>query len=96
LLIGGSGIDAYVFVDYGNGFGNDTIASAADNNEDYVDLSSFLSTDATIGVVGNDLVLTVMGTSTITLGDWNLGGGNQLNSFYFSDGAKSTDGTVWL
>ncbi len=102
LLIGGVGFDVYQFVDYsGNGFGNDTIAGAVDNSDDSVDLSSFLSADATIGVVGNDLVLTVRGTDTITLVDWNLGGGNQLNSFNFSDGAggivtKSTDGTTWL
>jgi hypothetical protein len=37
-----------------------------------------------------------IGTDTVTIADWNLSMGNQLNTFIFSDGTKTTDGTGWL
>jgi Ca2+-binding RTX toxin-like protein len=95
FLYGGAGADIYRFL---TGFGNDTITAAIDNNLDRVDFSSFLSTSATLslgGIGGNDLTITI-GADSATIAGWGQGAGYQLNSFTFSDGVKTTNGTNWL
>jgi Ca2+-binding RTX toxin-like protein len=94
-MSGGTGTDTYAFQ---AAFGNDKIAAATANNLDKVDFSSFTSTSASVsigGVGGDDLIVTI-GTNTLTIENWNQGGGYQLNTFMFSDGTKSTNGSGWL
>jgi Ca2+-binding RTX toxin-like protein len=94
-LYGGSGVDTYIFQ---GDFGNDTVGVAANNNVDIIDFSSFTSSAASVsigGSGGDDLIVTI-GVNTLTIADWNLGGGYKLNTFAFSDGTKSTNGSSWL
>jgi Ca2+-binding RTX toxin-like protein len=94
-LYGGAGVDTYGFQ---GAFGRDTIGAATNNNMDIIDFSAFTSTSASVSIGGNggdDLIVTI-GTNRLIIADWNQGGGYQLNTFIFSDGTKSTDGSGWL
>jgi subtilisin-like proprotein convertase family protein len=94
-LYGGAGVDTYGFQ---GAFGRDTIGVATNNNMDIIDFSAFTSTSASVSIGGNggdDLIVTI-GTNRLTITNWDLGGGYQLNTFIFSDGTKSTNGSGWL
>ncbi|BBB91986.1 MAG TPA: calcium-binding protein [Methylomusa anaerophila] len=95
FLCNGTGVDIDVFQ---GTFGNDIIGADATNNLDRIDFSSFTSSSALVGIGGtdsDDLIITI-GTNTVTIADWNQGGGYKLNTFIFNDGTKSTNGTGWL
>ena len=79
-LAGGVGSDTYWFTAEN---GRDTIAAAADNNEDAVRFAtSWLPTDLIIARNGYDLQLS-RGSSVTVLEGWGYTGGYQLNRFSF-------------
>jgi len=101
VLSGGAGADTYYFYNVLNdgieyGFGNDTIIADASNGDDRVLFSGFASTDATIAVSGDDLVITI-GDNSITLEGWGTSSDSaRINAFVFSDGAKTISDTNWI
>ncbi len=94
-LTGGTGNDTYEFM---GTFGTDVITASADNNQDMILFEGFSSSAATVslgGTGGDDLIITI-GANSVTIADWSQSTGNQLNSFQFSDGTKTTNGSSWL
>jgi len=87
LLAGGSGADSYWF---GIGDGADTIATDTTNNADSV---MFYGPNiggggiASTVLSGSNLIITMTSGDSLTLADWNLGGGNKLNRFNFDTGS---------
>jgi len=85
-LEGGIGADSYWF---GVGNGADTIATHTYNNLDSVVFygSGVGGGGITSTIVsGNNLTIGLSSGDSLTLVDWNLGGGNKLNKFVFQDG----------
>lgn len=80
-LNGGSGSDTYWF---SAGDGYDTVGSSGSNSQDLIYIYGNLTVnDFQVALNGNDLCLTYS-TNQLTIKDWNVGGGYQLNQFYFA------------
>ena len=78
-LVGGDGADTFWF---GNGNGNDVIASASADSK----VKLYNVTNAAISRSNNDLLIRTFSGDTLTITDWYDGKSVKINQFEFADG----------
>ncbi|MBP2636896.1 MAG: Hemolysin-type calcium binding domain protein, partial [Firmicutes bacterium] len=94
ILDSGIGNDTFVF---GTNFGHDIIIDDVFNDEDdLVQFKNFKSTEVTISRVNDDLNLTALDGSSVTLSNWyDTSEWSRLNRFEFTDGVKVIEEDNW-